>query len=165
MSTAEKLDVKELKVGDKAPDFDLAINGGGRVKLADLKGKKVVLYFYPKDDTPGCTLEAKDFSIQHRNFLAADTQVIGVSRDSLASHEKFIAKHGLSITLVADHQESVCQAFGVLKEKNLYGRKFIGIERSTFLVDAKGAVRRVWRNVKVPGHVQEVLAAARQKAS
>jgi peroxiredoxin Q/BCP len=109
-------------------------------------------------------VEAKDFSAQHRNFLAADTQVIGVSRDSLASHEKFIAKHDLSITLVSDQQESVCQAFGVLKEKNLYGRKFIGIERSTFLVDAKGAVRRVWRNVKVPGHVQEVLAAARQKA-
>ena len=136
----------------------------GLAQLRDFLGHQCVIFFYPKDDTPGCTVEAKDFSAQHRNFLAADTQIIGISRDSLASHEKFIAKHGLSITLVSDHQESVCQAFGVLKEKNLYGRKFIGIERSTFLIDAKGAVRRVWRNVKVPGHVQEVLAAARQKA-
>lgn len=136
----------------------------GVARLSNFLGHQWVIFFYPKDDTPGCTVEAKDFSAQHRNFLSADTQVIGVSRDSLASHEKFIAKHDLSITLVSDQQESVCQAFGVLKEKNLYGRKFIGIERTTFLVDAKGAVRRVWRNVKVPGHVQEVLAAARQKA-
>jgi len=136
----------------------------GVARLSDFLGHQWVIFFYPKDDTPGCTVEAIDFSAQHRHFLAADTQVIGVSRDSLASHEKFITKHGLSITLVSDQQESVCKAFGVLKEKNLYGRKFIGIERSTFLIDAKGTVRRVWRNVKVSGHVEEVLAAARQNA-
>ncbi|NBW00755.1 MAG: peroxiredoxin [Betaproteobacteria bacterium] len=137
----------------------------GAAKLSDFLGHQLVIFFYPKDDTPGCTAEGKDFSALHKNFLLADTQVIGISRDSLVSHEKFITKYGLSITLVADLQESACKAFGVLKEKNLYGKTFIGIERSTFLIDAAGSVRRVWRNVKVPGHAHEVLAAARKQAS
>lgn len=134
----------------------------GDVRLRDFLGHQLVIYFYPKDDTPGCTVEGKDFSARHPAFLAADTQVIGVSRDGLASHQRFIAKHGLTITLVSDSDERICQAFGVIKEKNMYGKKVMGIERSTFLIDARGAVRQSWRGVKVPGHVDEVLAAARR---
>ena len=134
----------------------------GDVTLRDFLGHGLVVYFYPKDDTPGCTVEGKDFSAKHQAFLAADTQVIGVSRDSLASHQKFIAKHGLTITLVSDADERLCQAFGVIKEKNMYGKKVMGIERSTFLIDAQGVLRQSWRGVKVPGHVEEVLAAAKR---
>lgn len=134
----------------------------GSARLKDFLGHGLVMYFYPKDDTPGCTVEGKDFSAKHQEFLAADTQVIGVSRDSLASHQKFIAKHGLTITLVSDADERLCQAFGVIKEKNMYGKKVMGIERSTFLIDAQGVLRQSWRGVKVPGHVEEVLAAAKR---
>lgn len=134
----------------------------GNVRLADFRGHHLVLYFYPKDDTPGCTVEGKDFSAHHPNFLKADTQVVGVSRDSLASHEKFVRKHDLSITLISDGDEHLCHAFGVIKEKNMYGKKVMGIERSTFLINAKGVLIKAWRGVKVPGHVDEVLAAARR---
>ncbi|WVN41501.1 peroxiredoxin [beta proteobacterium MWH-UniP1] len=133
----------------------------GNIQLADYQGHNLVIYFYPKDDTPGCTVEAKDFSAQHQAFLKADTQVIGVSRDSIASHQKFIQKHGLSIVLVSDTDETLCSAFGVIKNKNMYGKQVRGIERSTFLIDAKGVLRRSWRGVKVAGHVEEVLQAAK----
>ena len=149
--------------GKKLPDITdhLALaTTRGNARLADFRGHQLVIYFYPKDDTPGCTVEGRDFSVAHAEFLKADTQVIGVSRDNLASHDKFAKKHGLSIALVSDSDETVCRAFDVIKEKNMYGKKVMGIERSTFLIDAQGVVRRCWRGVKVPGHVQEVLRAA-----
>jgi thioredoxin-dependent peroxiredoxin len=133
----------------------------GEASLADFAGHKLVIYFYPKDNTPGCTVEGKDFSALHQQFLAADTQVVGISRDSLKSHQNFIDKQGLTITLISDADESLCKAFDVIKEKNMYGKKVMGIERSTFLIDAKGVLRQQWRGVKVPGHAQEVLAAAK----
>lgn len=148
---------KELKPGDPAPPFDLPTAGGGRVSLASLKGKRVVLYFYPKDDTPGCTQEALSFTEKAKAFAAAKTVVIGVSRDTVAKHDKFAAKHGLSVILASDEDGAVCEAYGVWGEKTLYGRKFMGIERSTFLIDAKGRLARVWRKVRVPGHVEDVL--------
>jgi len=148
---------KELKPGDPAPPFDLPTAGGGRVSLAGLKGKRIVLYFYPKDDTPGCTLEALNFTEKARAFAAAKTVVVGVSRDTVAKHEKFAAKHGLNVTLAADEEGAVTEAYGVWGEKTLYGRKFMGIERATFLIDSKGRIARVWRKVKVSGHVEEVL--------
>ena len=120
-----------------------------------------MIYFYPKDDTPGCTVEGNDFSALHPQFLKSDTQVIGVSRDSLASHDKFVKKYGLSMTLVSDTDETLCRAFDVIKEKNMYGKKVMGVERSTFLIDADGVVQRSWRAVKVPGHAEDVLQAAR----
>lgn len=153
----------ELIEGKKIPESvaELALTTTrGNIRLADFLGHHLVLYFYPKDDTPGCTIEGKDFSARHQDFLKADTQVVGVSRDSIASHERFIRKHGLSITLISDGDEHLCKAFGVIKEKNMYGKKVMGIERSTFLIDAKGALVKSWRGVKVPGHVDEVLAAA-----
>ena len=133
----------------------------GEACLADFAGHHLVIYFYPKDSTPGCTIEGKDFSALHSQFLAADTQVVGVSRDSLKSHHNFIEKQGLSITLISDADEALCKAFDVIKEKNMYGKKVMGIERSTFLIDAKGMLRKQWRGVKVPGHAQEVLTAAK----
>ncbi|MBN8608281.1 MAG: thioredoxin-dependent thiol peroxidase [Caulobacterales bacterium] len=148
---------KELKPGDPAPPFDLPTAGGGRVSLAGLKGKRVVLYFYPKDDTPGCTQEALSFTEKAKAFAAAKTVVIGVSRDSVAKHDKFAAKHGLTVILASDEDGVVCEAYGIWGEKTLYGRKFMGIERSTFLIDAKGRIARVWRKVRVPGHVEDVL--------
>lgn len=148
------------KLSDITASLALSTNRGN-ARLADFRGHNLVIYFYPKDDTPGCTVEGKDFSASHAAFLKADTQVIGVSRDSLASHERFAKKHGLSITLVSDSDETLCNAFGVIKEKNMYGKKVLGIERSTFLIDAQGVVRQVWRGVKVDGHVDAVLAAAR----
>jgi peroxiredoxin Q/BCP len=148
---------KELKPGDPAPLFDLPTAGGGRVSLAGLKGKRVVLYFYPKDDTPGCTQEALSFTENAKAFAAAKTVVIGVSRDSVAKHDKFATKHGLTVILASDEDGSTCEAYGVWGEKTLYGRKFMGIERSTFLIDAKGRLAHVWRKVRVPGHVEDVL--------
>jgi peroxiredoxin Q/BCP len=133
----------------------------GNVRLADFRGHHLVLYFYPKDDTPGCTIEGQDFSRRHQDFLKADTQVVGVSRDSVASHDRFVRKHGLTITLISDGNEHLCNAFGVIKEKNMYGKTVMGIERSTFLIHADGVLIKAWRGVKVPGHVEEVLAAAR----
>lgn len=149
---------KTLKPGDPAPPFDLPTAGGGRISLASLKGKRFVLYFYPKDDTPGCTTEALSFTEKSRQFAARKTAVVGVSRDSVAKHEKFAAKHGLTVTLASDENGSVCERYGVWVEKSLYGRAYMGIERATFLVDEKGDIQRVWRQVKVKGHVDEVLA-------
>lgn len=148
------------KLGQPLVDIPVVTTAGGG-RLSDFRGHALVLYFYPKDDTPGCTVEGKDFSAAHQAFLAADTQVVGVSRDSLASHQRFIQKHGLTINLISDPTETLCEAFGVMKQKNMYGKQVRGIERSTFLIDAKGMLRQEWRGVKVPGHVDEVLNAAK----
>ena len=150
-----------LKAGDPAPDFTLDRDGGGRVSLSGLKGRKVVLYFYPKDDTSGCTAEAKDFNALLPDFAKAGADVVGVSPDSVASHDKFARKYGLCFPLVADVEKGMLMAYGVWAEKSMYGRKYMGVERTTVLVDAKGRVARVWNKVKVPGHAAEVLAAAK----
>ncbi len=151
---------EELNAGDKAPDFDLPGTGGGRIELSGLKGKTVVLYFYPKDNTSGCTREAVDFSALMPQFEAAGVAVIGVSPDSPKSHEKFVAKHDLAVALASDEEKSALEAYGVWVEKSMYGRKYMGVERTTFLIGPDGDIRRVWRKVKVPGHAEEVLAAA-----
>ncbi len=148
-----------LDAGDKAPAFKMATDGGGTVSLAGLKGKPVVLYFYPKDDTPGCTKEACAFRDAMPDFSKIDAEIIGVSKDSVARHDKFKAKYDLPFTLASDEDGSVCEAYGVWVEKNMYGRKYMGIERATFLIDAKGKIARVWRKVKVNGHADEVLDA------
>ncbi len=145
-----------------APDFTLATDGGGSVSLAGLKGRKVILYFYPKDDTPGCTTEACAFRDSLPDFTGANAEVIGVSKDGPASHDKFKAKYDLNFTLASDPEGALCQAYGVWKEKNMYGKKSMGIERSTFLIDEKGILRREWRKVKVDGHAAEVLQAAKE---
>lgn len=156
---------RKPETGDAAPRFTLpAIGPGGderTVSLDDLKGRKIALYFYPRDDTPGCTTEAADFTAEAASFDAAGATVIGVSRDSLAKHGKFIAKHGLGVTLAADEDGAACLAYGVWVEKSMYGKTSMGIERATFLIDGSGVVRQVWRKVKVKGHVAEVLDAAR----
>jgi peroxiredoxin Q/BCP len=149
-----------VEVSDKAPDFTLPVDGGGTVSLKALQGKPVVLYFYPKDDTSGCTAEACAFRDALPDFSKADAEVIGISRDSVASHDKFKKKFKLSFPLASDEDGKVCQAYGVWVEKSMYGRKYMGIERATFLLDAKGLVRKIWRKVKVPGHAQDVLKAA-----
>ena len=148
-----------LKVGDKAPDFTLPSDGGGKVSLKALKGKSVVLYFYPKDDTSGCTAEACAFRDALPNFSKTKAAVIGISRDSVASHDKFKTKHGLPFPLASDEDGKVCEAYGTWVEKSMYGRKYMGIERATFLIDGKGIIRHIWRKVKVPGHAAEVLEA------
>lgn len=152
---------KDLEVGDKAPAFRMTRDGGGEVSLGALAGKNVALYFYPKDDTPGCTTEAIDFTRLKPEFDKANTEIIGVSRDTAANHDKFAAKHKLAVVLGADEDGSVTEAYGVWKEKSLYGRKYMGIERVTFLIDATGTIRQIWPKVKVKGHADEVLAAAR----
>ena len=149
-----------VAVGDPAPDFDLAADGGRRVKLSDLKGRKVVLYFYPKDDTPGCTKEACGFRDALPDFSALDAEIVGVSKDKAAKHDKFKAKYDLPFTLLSDEEGTLCEAFGTWVEKSMYGRKYMGIDRATFLIDEAGLVRAEWRKVKVPGHVDEVLKAA-----
>ncbi|MBX7247597.1 MAG: peroxiredoxin [Caulobacteraceae bacterium] len=150
---------KELEAGEKAPDFDLPTDTG-RVSLAGLKGRKVVLFFYPKDDTPGCTTESIGFSQAKDAFEKAGAVVIGVSKDTAAKHGKFRAKHGLTVELGSDADSDVIERYGAWQEKSLYGRKYMGIDRSTFLIDGDGVIRRVWRHVKVPGHVEAVLEAA-----
>jgi peroxiredoxin Q/BCP len=150
-----------LNAGDAAPGFDMPADGGGRVRLADFKGKALVLYFYPKDDTSGCTTEAKAFTEAADAFASAGAAVLGVSKDSVSSHEKFKKKYDLNFPLGSDGDGAVVEAYGVWVEKNMYGRKYMGIERATFLIDADGKIARVWRKVKVPGHAAEVLAAAR----
>lgn len=149
-----------LAEGSKAPDFTMPGSGGKTVSLSKMKGKNVVLYFYPKDDTPGCTLEGKEFSALKKQFEAANTEVIGVSKDSVASHDKFCGKYGYTITLASDEDGSVCEEYGVWVEKSMYGKKYMGIERSTFLIDSSGKLARIWRKVKVEGHADEVLKAA-----
>jgi peroxiredoxin Q/BCP len=151
----------ELTVGDLAPEFELPADGGGKVTLSGLKGKKVVLYFYPKDDTSGCTAQAIDFNGLRAKFEASGAVLIGVSPDSPRSHDKFKKKHGLGFTLAADESKSMLQAYGVWVEKSMYGRKYLGVERSTFLIDKKGRIARIWRKVKVPGHAEETLEAVK----
>lgn len=146
-------------VGRKAPDLTLDATGDQRIRLKDLRGSKVVLYFYPKDMTPGCTIESVDFQSQLARFKRAGAIVLGVSRDNLSSHERFREKQGLRFDLLSDPDEVACRAFEVIREKNMYGRKVMGIERSTFLIDDTGTLRQEWRKVKVAGHVDEVLAA------
>ncbi len=154
-----------VDVGDRAPDFTLPRDGGGEISLAELKGRPTVIYFYPKDDTPGCTKEACGFRDAWQDVTDAGINVVGVSRDSVKKHDKFKAKHELPFPLIADEDGTLCQAFGVWKEKNMYGKKTMGIERSTFLLDAEGVVRQAWRKVKVDGHVDKVLAAAKALAA
>ena len=149
-----------LAVGDAAPDFDLAADGGGRVRLSDLSGKTVVLYLYPKDDTPGCTKEAQGFSAAAAEFAKAGAVVVGLSKDSVASHDKFKKKYDLNLHLASDPEGALIEALGSWVEKSMYGRTYFGIDRSTFLIDKAGRISRIWRKVKVPGHVEEVLAAA-----
>lgn len=149
-----------LQPGDKAPDFDLPTDTG-RVSLASLKGKNVVLYFYPKDDTAGCTSEALQFSSEVEEFQKLGAVIVGVSKDSVASHAKFRAKHDLTIALAADPLGDVVEAYGAWVEKSMYGRKYMGIDRSTFLIDREGVIREVWRKVKVPGHIKAVMSAAK----
>ena len=150
-----------VELGDKAPDFTLPTDDAGNVTLSKLSGKKVVLYFYPKDDTSGCTAEACGFRDSLPDYGGTGAVVIGISKDSVASHDKFKKKHGLPFILASDAGADVCEKYGVWVEKSMYGRKYMGIERATFLIDAKGVVRGAWHKVKVPGHVAEVLKAAR----
>ena len=148
-------------VGDPAPEFSLPAAGGGTVSLADFAGRKVVLYFYPKDDTSGCTRQAVDFTGMIEAFEAAGAVVTGVSKDSVQRHDRFIDKHGLKVILLSDEGGDLCERFGVWAEKSMYGKKYMGIERSTFLIGEDGKILRVWRGVKVPGHVDEVLEVVR----
>ncbi|MFM9864534.1 MAG: peroxiredoxin [Micropepsaceae bacterium] len=152
---------KSLAEGGKAPAFTLETDGGKKVSLKDFAGKPIVLYFYPKDDTPGCTKEALDFSASAAAFKKAGAAVIGVSKDSVASHDKFKKKHTLSLILASDPEGEVIESYGSWVEKSMYGRKYMGIDRSTFLIDGKGRLAKIWRKVKVPGHVEEVLAVTK----
>ena len=149
-----------LDPGDKAPDFTLPTDGDGTVTLSKLKGKKVVIYFYPKDDTSGCTAEACGFRDAEASFRGAKTKVIGISKDSVARHDKFKKKYELPFTLASDKDGHTCEDYGTWKEKSMYGRTYMGIERTTFLIGADGVISRVWNKVKVTGHVAEVLKAA-----
>ena len=142
-------------------DFTADATGNQKIRLKDLRGKNVVIYFYPKDNTPGCTTEGRDFSALHGKFKRANTLILGVSRDSIASHEKFKEKQGFVFDLLSDPDETLCSKFDVIHEKTLYGRKFMGVVRSTFLIDDQGKLRREWRAVKVKGHAEEVLGAVK----
>jgi peroxiredoxin Q/BCP len=150
-----------VQEGDKAPDFELPAGSGETIRLSKLKGKPVVVYFYPKDDTTGCTAEAKDFTSLAPAFKSLGVEVIGISPDSPESHAKFARKYDLKVRLAADADKAVAMAYGVWVEKSMYGRKYMGVDRSTFLVDAHGKVAKAWRKVKVSGHADEVLAAAK----
>ena len=150
-----------LKIGDAAPAFSLPTDGGGTVSLAGLKGKNVCLYFYPKDDTSGCTKEAIAFNGLRAEFAAANTTIIGLSADSVASHDKFKKKYDLAFTLASDEEKAALEAYGVWVEKSMYGKKYMGIERTTVLIDKTGKIAAIWNKVKVDGHAEEVLAAAR----
>ena len=149
-----------ISAGETAPDFTLPRDGDATVTLSALRPGKVVLYFYPKDDTPGCTLEAQDFNAKLGDFTAAGATVIGISKDSVKSHDKFCRKHGLSIVLASDESGQTCEDYGVWLEKSMYGKTYMGIERTTVLIDGEGKVARVWNKVSVKGHADEVLAAA-----
>lgn len=148
---------KVLEVGMMAPDFSLMGSDGKEHKLSDYKGKRVILYFYPKDNTPGCSLEAQDFKAHHEAFLNKNTVILGVSRDALKSHDKFITKYDLPFILLSDENEEVCKLYDVLKEKNMFGKKVFGIERSTFVIDEDGKIQDIFRKVKVKGHVESLL--------
>ena len=151
----------KLEPGAKAPAFDLPTDGGGRIKLSALKGKAVALYFYPKDDTSGCTQEAIEFNGLRKEFEKAGAVVLGVSPDPVKMHDKFKAKHGLEFGLISDESKEMLEAYGVWVEKSMYGRKYMGVERTTFLIGADGKIAQVWNKVKVPGHAAEVLATAK----
>lgn len=151
-----------IELGKVVPDFKADATGDQIIQLKKLRGQNVVIYFYPKDNTPGCTRESQEFRDLSKKFQKANTVILGVSRDSLKSHDKFREKQDLNFDLLSDGDEKLCQAFDVIKEKNMYGRKVMGIERSTFLIDAKGKLRAEWRKVRVPGHVEAVLEAAQE---
>lgn len=153
--------MSKIQAGKVVPNFKLPATGGKDLDLKSVRGKNVVLYFYPRDNTPGCTNEGCDFKANHLKFKRNNTVVLGVSRDSIASHEKFKSKYGFPFELLADVDEKACKLFDVIKEKNMYGKKVLGVERSTFLIDERGKLQREWRKVKVKGHVEDVLAAVK----
>ncbi len=153
----------KTEIGKAAPSFNLPCDKGTEISLASLKGKNVVLYFYPKDDTPGCTIEAQDFTRKLKEFTTLDAVVLGVSKDSVKSHCKFIEKYDLNFNLLADETQKTCKDYEVIKEKSMMGKKYMGIERSTFLIDKIGKVVKIWREVKVNGHVDEVLEALKKE--
>ena len=150
----------DLQIGDTAPDFTLPTNGGGEFTLSSFKGEKIVVYFYPKDDTSGCTKQACGFSENLKALEKIGTKIIGISKDSVKKHDKFVEKYDLKFPLGSDENSDVCERYDVWKEKSMYGKKYMGIERSTFLVDENGKIEAIWRKVKVPGHVEDVIAAA-----
>lgn len=154
--------MSKVEINKKVPDFRISATGDQQIRLSDYRGSNVVLYFYPKDSTPGCTREGQDFRDHHLKFKRRNTVVFGVSRDSIRSHENFKAKQGFPFDLLADQEEELCTLFDVIKMKNMYGKQVRGIERSTFLIDRTGKLHREWRKVKVDGHVDEVLEAARE---
>ena len=154
--------MSSVQIGKKVKNFQLPATGEKSVKLTEFKGKNVVIYFYPKDNTPGCTKETEHFRDNFKKFSRLNTVIIGVSRDSIKSHEKFKSKLDFSFDLLSDSEEELCHQFDVIKEKNMYGKKVMGIERSTFLIDEKGVLRKEWRKVKVDGHVEEVLQAIKE---
>jgi thioredoxin-dependent peroxiredoxin len=153
--------MKKIAINRPVPDFELPATGGKSIRLSDLAGRNVVLYFYPKDNTPGCTLEGQDFRDRHAAFRRAKTVILGVSRDSVRSHESFCEKQGFPFDLLSDADEQLCKLFDVIRMKNMYGKQVRGIERSTFLIDAGGVLRREWRKVKVESHADEVLEAVK----
>lgn len=153
-----------LNIGDAAPDFTMPTDGNGEVSLSDFKGQSLILYFYPKDDTPGCTKEAQGFTEALEEFNGLNAAIIGVSKDSVAKHDKFKAKYDLSFLLASDEESDVCERYGVWVEKNMYGKKYMGIERATFLIDENGKIAQIWRKVKVPGHVDAVKEALQDQA-
>jgi peroxiredoxin Q/BCP len=148
-----------LTIGDKAPDFTIATDGGGTFSLLEMRGHNVIIYFYPKDDTPGCTKEACEFRDRLPDFSNSSSKIIGISKDTVAKHDKFKSKYELPFTLGADLEGDVCEVYGTWVEKSMYGRQYMGIERATFLVDKEGVLQGIWRKVKVKGHVEEVLGA------
>jgi peroxiredoxin Q/BCP len=154
--------MSELQPGNPAPAFSLPTDGNGKASLSDFKGRKLVIYFYPKDDTPGCTTESCGFRDSIEQFNDLGIAIVGVSKDSVKSHDKFKKKYELNFPLISDEEGTMCEAYGVWTEKSMYGKKYMGIERSTFLIDEKGKIARIWRNVKVPGHVDEVREAANE---
>ena len=156
--------MSKLSVGKAVPDFELPATGDQRVKLSALKGKNVVLYFYPKDKTPGCTLEGQNFRDAAKQFAKLDTVILGVSRDSIKLHESFKAEEGFTFDLLSDEDEKVCKLFDVIQPKMMYGKEVVGVQRSTFIIDKAGVLRQEWRKVKVEGHVDEVLAAVKALA-
>jgi len=155
--------MSKAKIGKKVPVFTSILDDGSKIKSSDLAGKNVVIYFYPKDSTPGCTKEGEDFRDLYKKFIKSNALIYGVSRDSIASHEKFKSKYNFPFHLISDEDESLCKLFDVIKEKNMYGRKYMGIERSTFLINEKGILVDEWRKVKVKGHAQEVLDRLNKK--
>ncbi|PCM45608.1 peroxiredoxin [Marinobacter sp. ANT_B65] len=154
--------MSSVELNKPVPDFEAPATGDQTIRLADLRGENVVIYFYPKDNTPGCTTEGQDFRDQMKAFAELDTEIFGVSRDGLKAHENFRAKFEFPFHLISDKDETLCKLFDVIKLKKLYGKEYMGIDRSTFLIDQEGVLRKEWRGVKVPGHVDEVLAAVKE---